>query len=132
MESRRITVTFSTSADADAKKNKESVNSTTTIIFKNWTDNDFDMAAASRVIIHNLQPLGRAGKVIPKEYEAPRPGFKGIQQISHWDALVKVFGGDKVLAAKVSDQYGGAERAMEQVKIQMLAMQTKAIEATEE
>lgn len=122
MTDRKITVTFVTSADEDSKKNNESITTTTTIIFKDWTEADFDVSAAKNVIINKIQPLIRKGKRIEKEFVASRPGSKGIVQMSPWDALVLVFGGDKIQAAKMSDQFGGAENALAKLRMLQAAM----------
>lgn len=127
---RRLTISFKTSADADSKKNHESVDTTTTVIFKDWTEADFDIAAVSNVKINQIQPKIRNGERIGREFIAARPGTKGITLVSAWDALVVMYQGDKIKAARMSDLYGGADRAME--KLRMLQEQAEADMVKEE
>ena len=126
-ETKKITVSFKTSADADSKKSGDGVDTTTTIVFKDWTEADFMAAAAKNVIINQLQPKIRKGERVEREVNASRPGTKGIAVVSYWDALVKIYDGDKIAAAKMSDAFGGAENAIKKLKI----LQDQALKALE-
>ena len=70
-------MTFKTSSDEEAKLAKESVETTTTIVFKDWTDDDFKASAAETVKIRQIQPRIRKGQPIGDEFIASRPGTKG-------------------------------------------------------
>jgi len=117
METRKLAVSFKTSADADDKKAGDSINTETTILFKDWTDADFEVASARTVIIGQIQPKLRKGDRIGKEFIASRPGTRGVVKVTPWDALVEIFKGDKVAAAACSDKFDGAEQAMEKLRI---------------
>ena len=73
MENNRYTITFKTSADEESKLAKDSVETTTTIVFKDWSDEDFKTAAAETVKIRQIQPRLRKGETIGNEYIASRP-----------------------------------------------------------
>jgi hypothetical protein len=77
MENNRFAITFKTSDDLEAKVSGESRETTTTIIFTGWTDEDFKAAAAETVKIRQIQPRLRKGQDIGDEFVASRPGTKG-------------------------------------------------------
>jgi hypothetical protein len=77
MENNRYAITFKTSDDNEAKLAGEAIETTTTIIFKDWTDEDFKAAAAETVKIRQIQPRLRKGIAIGDEFVASRPGTKG-------------------------------------------------------
>lgn len=117
MENNRYTLTFKTSLDEDSKKAGDSVDTTTTIIFDGWTDEDYKAAAAETVKIRQIQPRIRKGQSIGLEFKASRPGTKGAVVIDFAQALVKLFGGDT--AYKLIKKYDTAEKAYEAIKPQL-------------
>lgn len=108
----RYEVTFSTSTDAEAKEAGESVKTTTTIVYKDWTLQDFMEAAASRVVINQMQPRIRRGETIGAEYEAAKPGTKlGKVAKTPFQRLVDAIGLDN--ANKAVAKFGTVEKAVE-------------------
>ena len=90
---------------------------TVTIIFKDWTLQDFVLASTDRVKIHQLQPRIRKGHEIGKEWIATRPGTKGFKviPINATQALIKMFGPEK--AEDLIKQHGDADKAMEYIRM---------------
>ena len=76
MENNKFAITFKTSASEEDKAEGNSVDTTTTIVFDNWTDEDFKAAAAETVKIRQIQPRIRKGEPIGDEYIASRPGTR--------------------------------------------------------
>ena len=115
----RYEVTFSTSTDAEAKEAGESVKTTTTIVYKDWTLQDFMEAAASRVVINQMQPRIRRGETIGAEWEASKPGTKlgGAKEVSPSRAL-KMMCGDKT--DKIIKAFGSADKAIMAIKASLL------------
>ena len=108
----RYEVKFSTSTDAEAKEAGESVKTTTTIVYKDWTLQDFMEAAASRVVINQMQPRIRKGETIGAEYEASKPGTKlGRIAKTPFQRLVDAIGLDN--ANKAVAKFGTVEEAVE-------------------
>lgn len=114
----RYEVTFSTSTDAEAKEAGESVKTTTTIVYKDWTLQDFMEAAASRVVINQMQPRIRRGETIGAEWQASKPGTKlgGGGKITATRALITLFGAEK--AEILINKYGSAEAVVEKLNIE--------------
>lgn len=77
MENNRFLIQFKTSANEEDKLAGESIDTTTTIVFKDWTDVDYKTAAAETVKIRQIQPRLRKGERIGSEYIASRPGTRG-------------------------------------------------------
>jgi len=77
----RISLTYTTSADEESKAAKDSVTKTTTIIFKDWTQIDFNIYAAETVKIRQIQPKIRKGEAIGNEYIASRPGTRAVVDV---------------------------------------------------
>jgi hypothetical protein len=77
IENNKFAITFKTSADAESKLANEGIETTTTIVFQGWTDEDFKAAAAETVKIRQIQPRIRKGQAIGEEFIASRPGTKG-------------------------------------------------------
>lgn len=114
MESKRLQVSFKASADEDARKDGDTMEYETTIIFEGWTDQDFMIAAARPVIIGQLQPRARKGKDIPSEYVASRPGTKGVRVLDYYKTLCEAIG--KELADKAVTKFGNAKDAVKAIK----------------
>lgn len=114
MENERITITYKTSEDLESKMAGDGKLYTTTIIFKDWTDLDYKVAAAETVKIRQMQPRIRKGQVIGSEFVAARPGTRGSVQIDAHAALVKGFG--EVKAKELEVKFGNAEAAFERLK----------------
>ena len=112
----RITIEFTTSEDAEARAAKDSVTKTVTIVFRDWTLQDFVLASTDRVKIHQMQPRLRKGQDIGKEWIATKPGTKGFRvvPVTATAALIKMFGPER--AEKLINQHGDADKAMEHVK----------------
>ena len=115
----RYEVTFSTSTDAEAKEAGESVKTTTTIVYKDWTLQDFMEAAASRVVINQMQPRIRRGETIGAEWQASKPGTKlgGGGKITSARAIKELCGNrtDEVIKA-----FGSADKAVEAIRQSIL------------
>jgi hypothetical protein len=77
----RIVLTYTTSADEESKAAKDSVTKTTTIIFKDWTQTDFNIYAAETVKVRQIQPKIRKGDAVGSEYIASRPGTRAVVDI---------------------------------------------------
>ena len=104
-------ITFSTSTDAEAKANKESVKSTTTIIFKDWNLADLIEYAATTVKINQIQPKIRLGEVIGSEFIASRPGTKPSRIVrTPMSRLIYALGEEK--AKKAVATFGTPEAAL--------------------
>lgn len=114
----RFEITFKTSADAEAKANKESVENTTVVVFKDWVLADLLEYAATTVKINQIQPKIRNGEVIGAEFVASRPGTKtsGGGKISATKALITLFGAEK--AEKLINKYGSAEAVVEKLNLE--------------
>ena len=113
-ENEEITVKFSVSKDAEAKLAKESQEFTVKIVYKDWTHDDFLLAASKPIIIGRLQEPWRKDRIeIPKVYEAGRPGSRGITvvKVNAKQALLKLVN-DEDLAEAMIEEHGSAEAAV--------------------
>ena len=90
MENIRYTISFKTSASGEAKLEGDSVDTTTTIVFTGWTDEDFKSAAAETVKIRQIQPRIRKGEAVGSEYTASRPGTRST--VDPLNAMVGKYG----------------------------------------
>jgi hypothetical protein len=90
MQNDRFTLTFKTSANEEDKLAGESIDTTTTIIFKDWTDEDFKTAAAETVKIRQIQPRLRKGEKVGAEFTASRPGTRSA--VDPLNAMVGKYG----------------------------------------
>ena len=108
----RFEITFKTSADAEAKANKESVENTTVVVFKDWVLADLLEYAATTVKINQIQPKIRNGEAIGAEFVASRPGTKPEKKPkTAWQKLVDAMGEPR--AKKAVEKFGTAEKALE-------------------
>jgi hypothetical protein len=86
----RFTITFKTSADAESKLANEAIDTTTTIIFTGWSEEDLKAAAAETVKIRQIQPRIRKGETIGTEFIASRPGTRAA--VDPMSAMIGKFG----------------------------------------